>query len=185
MVWEWSICEHILSHAPHYNPVLYNHKMWKILSHIDLKRLRKKTELHTFWWHQGLWFPWPKSPASGLQSPQWASPLHLPSTALSQCSPLITLTKSQMVHISKWFKYIYKKEKKPEWQANLFLLGSSVECVKNFDIGLDIVLLHDLRLSELCQWNKSCKKTHIKIQIHKMKYINNSKIKVHTNFSFT
>lgn len=38
--------------------------------------------------------------------------------------------------------------------VHLFLPGSSVKCIKNFNISSHIILLHDLGLSELCQWNQ-------------------------------
>ena len=39
----------------------------------------------------------------------------------------------------------------------LFLSRSSVKHVKNFNISFNIVLLHNLWNSKLCQRNKSCK----------------------------
>lgn len=44
---------------------------------------------------------------------------------------------------------------------NLFLSGSSVKRIEDFDICLDIVLLHDLWFTKLLQGNQSCK-TQIK-----------------------
>ena len=55
-----------------------------------------------------------------------------------------------------------KREKRKNIKCkNLFLSGSSVKRIENFDICFDTVLFHDLWLTKLRQGNESCK-TQIK-----------------------
>lgn len=100
--WQWSQgLEHLSAHSCSHSPAgscficTIKHQIRKPCCKRKKFNWMKKENYNTFWWYQGPCFPWPKSPASDLQSLEEASPLHLPSTVSSQCSPLHHPIKTQ------------------------------------------------------------------------------------------